>query len=36
MRHQSVLLQESIHYLNIDPAGTYVDGTLGMGGPPDG
>ncbi len=32
MRHQSVLLQESIHYLNIDPAGTYVDGTLGMGG----
>lgn len=32
MRHQSVLLQESIQYLNIDPAGTYVDGTLGMGG----
>ena len=32
MRHESVLLQECLHYLDIDPAGTYVDGTLGMGG----
>ena len=32
MRHQSVLLQECVHYLEIDPAGVYVDGTLGMGG----
>ena len=32
MRHESVLLQECVRYLDIDPAGTYVDGTLGMGG----
>ena len=32
MRHQSVLLRECVRYLDIDPAGTYVDGTLGMGG----
>ena len=32
MRHQSVLLRECIRYLDIDPAGIYVDGTLGMGG----
>ena len=32
MRHQSVLLHECVRYLDIDPAGTYVDGTLGMGG----
>lgn len=32
MRHQSVLLPECVRYLNIDPSGTYVDGTLGMGG----
>lgn len=27
--HEPVLLQEVIDYLNIDPAGIYVDGTLG-------
>ena len=32
MRHQSVLLRECVKYLDIDPSGTYVDGTLGMGG----
>ena len=32
MRHQSVLLRECVRYLDIDPSGTYVDGTLGMGG----
>ncbi len=32
MRHQSVLLRECIRYLELDPAGVYVDGTLGMGG----
>ncbi len=32
MRHKSVLLQECVRYLDIDPAGIYVDGTLGMGG----
>ena len=32
MRHQSVLLRECIRYMDIDPAGIYVDGTLGMGG----
>ena len=30
--HKSVLLQESIEYLNIKPDGIYVDGTLGLGG----
>ena len=30
--HKSVLLRESIKYLNIRPEGAYVDGTLGMGG----
>ena len=30
--HISVLLHECIEGLNIDPAGTYVDGTLGLGG----
>ncbi len=30
--HKSVLLQESIDYLNIKPDGIYVDGTLGLGG----
>ena len=30
--HYSVLLQECIDALNIDPNGIYVDGTLGMGG----
>ena len=30
--HISVLLDECIENLNIDPAGTYVDGTLGLGG----
>lgn len=30
--HYSVLLNESIDYLNIKPDGIYVDGTLGMGG----
>ena len=30
--HISVLLDECIDNLNIDPAGTYVDGTLGLGG----
>lgn len=32
MVHQSVLLKECVRYLHIDPAGTYVDGTLGLGG----
>ena len=30
--HQSVLLQECVDGLNIDPAGIYVDGTAGGGG----
>ncbi len=30
--HQSVLLQESIEGLQIDPSGVYVDGTFGRGG----
>ena len=30
--HKSVLLQESIDFLNIKPDGIYVDGTLGLGG----
>jgi 16S rRNA (cytosine1402-N4)-methyltransferase len=30
--HTSVLFLESIRYLNIDPEGIYVDGTLGGGG----
>lgn len=30
--HISVLLDECIENLNIDPAGIYVDGTLGLGG----
>ena len=32
MKHQSVLLAECVRYLDIDPDGTYVDGTLGLGG----
>lgn len=28
-KHVSVLLDESLQYLNIDPSGTYLDGTLG-------
>ena len=32
MKHQSVLLAQSLRYLDIDPDGTYVDGTLGLGG----
>ncbi|MDO4941365.1 MAG: 16S rRNA (cytosine(1402)-N(4))-methyltransferase RsmH [Lachnospiraceae bacterium] len=31
-KHQSVLLDETIEYLNIKPDGIYVDGTLGGGG----
>ena len=31
-RHYSVLLNETIENLNINPAGIYLDGTLGMGG----
>ena len=31
-RHYSVLLRECIENLNIKPDGTYLDGTLGMGG----
>lgn len=30
--HTSVLLKETIDYLNIKPEGTYIDGTLGGGG----
>lgn len=30
--HYSVLLKESVDYLNISPDGIYIDGTLGMGG----
>ena len=30
--HQSVLLDETIEYLNVKPDGIYVDGTLGGGG----
>lgn len=32
MNHYSVLLEETIENLNIDPTGIYVDGTLGRGG----
>ena len=32
MEHKSVLLRECIRYLDVDPTGTYVDGTLGLGG----
>ena len=32
MQHESVLLQEAIHALNIKPDGIYVDGTVGRGG----
>ncbi len=32
MEHISVLLDECIEHLNIKPEGTYLDGTLGMGG----
>lgn len=32
MGHKPVLLEESIDGLNINPAGVYVDGTLGRGG----
>lgn len=31
-KHQSVLLNEAIHYLAIKPAGVYLDATLGGGG----
>ena len=31
-KHVSVLLEECIENLNIDPDGIYVDGTLGGGG----
>ena len=31
-KHYSVLLDETIEYLNIKPDGIYVDGTLGGGG----
>lgn len=31
-KHKSVLLKETIEYLNINPDGIYVDGTLGGGG----
>ena len=31
-KHISVLLNESIDFLNINPKGIYVDGTLGGGG----
>ncbi|NLL72349.1 MAG: 16S rRNA (cytosine(1402)-N(4))-methyltransferase RsmH [Clostridiales bacterium] len=31
-KHTSVLLDEAIEYMNIDPAGIYLDGTLGGGG----
>lgn len=31
-KHKSVLLDETIKYLNINPSGIYVDGTLGGGG----
>ncbi len=30
--HYSVMLEECLQGLNINPAGTYIDGTLGMGG----
>lgn len=30
--HRSVMKQESIHFLNIDPEKNYVDATLGLGG----
>lgn len=32
MEHVSVLLEECIKYMNIRPDGTYIDGTLGLGG----
>ena len=32
MRHYPVLLEEAIDYLNVDPAGVYVDCTFGEGG----
>lgn len=30
--HKSVLLEECIQYLQINPRGVYVDGTVGLGG----
>ena len=30
--HKSVLLEETVHGLNVKPDGIYVDGTLGGGG----
>ena len=30
--HKPVLFQETIESLNIDPVGTYIDGTAGGGG----
>ena len=32
MKHKSVLLEESINFLNIKENGVYVDATLGFGG----
>ena len=32
MKHKSVLLEESIDFLNIKEDGVYVDATLGFGG----
>lgn len=31
-KHQSVLLKEAVHYLDIKPAGVYLDATIGGGG----
>ena len=31
-KHESVLLKETMEYLNVNPDGIYVDGTLGGGG----
>ena len=31
-KHISVLLKESVEFLQVNPSGVYVDGTLGGGG----
>ena len=30
--HTPVLAEEAVHWLRVDPAGTYMDATVGLGG----